>query len=274
VGRKKREKSTDAAKDFFGDSDIDWLDDEDERMPVAPPPPPPLSTPPVKTATPLAAGPSEEWAQKVSEAPADKKGLASAPTLIFSSVPTLPPMPSPMQDAPKPTNGGGPPAPSAVETGPLALDRGPLTAPETEEVETVEVARTPGPPPAAPPPEPPESPSSVEPPTAPTEMIPVPASDAEVVLPASMVQSTAEEAHQVYGDALEGQRTDVAPASLRESPGSGPVRVQVPDPVTPGPTLRRATKPPSADRIGVPPRRAPSEPPVLTVQAPSEGMDA
>ena len=48
MGRKKRESKVDAAKDFFGDSDVDWLDDEEERLPVAPPPPPA-----VKTAVPL-----------------------------------------------------------------------------------------------------------------------------------------------------------------------------------------------------------------------------
>src|SRR5687768_816357 len=77
----------DAAADFFGDADVDWLSDEEEaanreRMAVAPPPPPPTV---VRTATPLdgnGAG-TTDWESKVTEAPADPRALANAPTLIF-----------------------------------------------------------------------------------------------------------------------------------------------------------------------------------------------
>ncbi len=89
----------DLEADFFGDSNLDWLSDDDssgelsqETLPVAPPPPPHFD----KTAKPLAE--ESGWANKVIPPP-DGKQLASQPTLIFSSVPTLPPQAAPDLDA-------------------------------------------------------------------------------------------------------------------------------------------------------------------------------
>ena len=146
----------DAAADFFGDSDIGWMEGNDslppvapdklppvppgtelpvqpektgEQLPIAPPPPPPVPAG-QKTATPMLGNTDrDDWSDKVSEAPDELKKLASAPTLVFSSVPTLPPQPSPAAAG----RVSAPSAPPASE-GPIDPDA-PMTidVPVTEE---------------------------------------------------------------------------------------------------------------------------------------------
>lgn len=132
VAKKKTPELTDAAADFFGD-DVDWLDEEEEggTLPVAPPP---ESSVQPQVGTP--GGSSEEaWANRISDAPLDPKHVASAPTLTFSSVPTLPPGPSPLAELPR------------VERSDHAIEDAPTVSDDT-----AEVASSPeeGPPPIGP----------------------------------------------------------------------------------------------------------------------------
>ncbi|HHO50963.1 MAG TPA: hypothetical protein ENK18_08850 [Deltaproteobacteria bacterium] len=82
MAKKKDEK--DATADFFGDSDLDWLDDEDEDS--------------VEAARADRSAPTPG----LSPSPPPPNKLSSAPTLVFSSVPTLPPGPSPLAREPEP----------------------------------------------------------------------------------------------------------------------------------------------------------------------------
>ena len=99
MGKKEEEKKT--AAGFFGDDeDLDWFDEDSEaipvpeseddgpKMPVAPPAP-----------TPFAPATNEKkdsaWDDQVTEAPKPDQISGSAPTLVFSSVPTLPPQQAP-----------------------------------------------------------------------------------------------------------------------------------------------------------------------------------
>lgn len=165
MARKKHDQ--DAAADFFGDGDVDWMSDEEEaangvassppsvppvpasrapdseRLPVAPPPPPS-----VRTATPLDGNIDPNWADKVTDAPADG-GLAGAPTLVFSSVPTLPPQPTPhlSRGEADPDDLATMPM-SAVTPGPGGISV-PLDEPARAQSE-VQMSATPEPPPGRP----------------------------------------------------------------------------------------------------------------------------
>lgn len=96
----KKKGDLDAAADFFGDRDLDWMAEGESvpvpevqpgtEMPISPDvtsEAPPVSTN-QRTSTPLGE-------DRAPVAPADLKRLSSAPTLVFSSVPTLPPQPVP-----------------------------------------------------------------------------------------------------------------------------------------------------------------------------------
>ncbi|MCA9297931.1 MAG: hypothetical protein KDA28_02630, partial [Phycisphaerales bacterium] len=104
---KDKEKIDDLEADFFGDEDLDWLDDDDSEvvekrkaraqldvdqsgrgaLPVAPPPPPIFSG---ESGTVVPRDQKEaEWAKKVTNAPLDPAQLSRAKTLVFSQVPTL-----------------------------------------------------------------------------------------------------------------------------------------------------------------------------------------
>jgi len=151
VGKKDER---DAAANFFGDSDLDWMGEEDasknlppappsvppgtelpvdpektgDQLPVAPPPPPPVPAG-QKTATPKLGDPQgEDWSDKVSEAPEELKKLSSAPTLVFSSVPTLPPQPSPASKGEVSTPSAPPDADEVDPDAPMSID-----VPATEE---------------------------------------------------------------------------------------------------------------------------------------------
>ena len=144
----KETKGKEAEADWFGDSNVDWLADESgglgaaagaggtgeggkpgERVPPSAPPPPPPS---IRTATPLAGNLDDRaWANRV-RPPVDPKLLSNQPTLIFSDVPTLPPMDSPLAAVaapfPDPSPGG-------------SYDEAPVSDadPSLTEAETVEV---------------------------------------------------------------------------------------------------------------------------------------
>lgn len=152
----KKKDDLDVAADFFGDGDLDWMDDgtapggvprvppgsempispesPSEQMPVAPPPPPPVP-PGQRTATPVMGGADAGWSDKVSEAPPDLKKLSQAPTLVFSSVPTLPPQPSPAQRSATP-----PPPPALDDDGPVPTEEA-----SAADAPTVEIDRAPPP---------------------------------------------------------------------------------------------------------------------------------
>ena len=165
----KKDQNRDAAADFFGD-DAEWLGDDTrdsippenevddgdamkvaqgvqgaspvdelgapektgEQIPVAPPPAPPVD-PSIRTATPAPGG--DGWSDKVSEAPKDISNLAQAPTLVFSSVPTLPPQPSPASKPPK-----GPAPDADVDRPPTMEVDEPVEPPDDADAETVEIA--------------------------------------------------------------------------------------------------------------------------------------
>ncbi|MBT3220153.1 MAG: hypothetical protein HN348_13780, partial [Proteobacteria bacterium] len=98
-----KKKDTDLVAGFFGDNDLDWLDEDDsldrevtgDELPIAVPPPPGGNTEPPPTI-------GSDWGNRITEAPKASPGLSSAPTLVFSSVDTLPPMPAPEIEAPPP----------------------------------------------------------------------------------------------------------------------------------------------------------------------------
>ncbi len=175
----KKEQDRDAAADFFGE-DEEWFRDDTrnslppvdpdadalqvapevqqamnvvddlgepektgEQIPVAPPPAPPVD-PSIRTATPLAPS-TGDWSSQVSEAPRDLSSLAQAPTLVFSSVPTLPPQPSPARR----TEAARPQIPDAAQE--VALDpppptmevEQPIEPPDEADAETVEIDHAP-----------------------------------------------------------------------------------------------------------------------------------
>ncbi|MEZ4319768.1 MAG: tetratricopeptide repeat protein [Myxococcota bacterium] len=121
---KDKEEFTDLEADFFGNEDLDWLDDDDSEvvqkkqrraaqldvappdappvkggkpktpkgaLPVAPPPPPPFAGDASGSVVPRDQK-EADWAKKVTPAPTDPRQLANAKTLVFSQVPTLPPV--------------------------------------------------------------------------------------------------------------------------------------------------------------------------------------
>lgn len=113
---KDKDEFDDAEANFFGGEDLDWLDDDSEvvhnrkksppqldvapappraapasgSMPVAPPPPPPFGG---GSGSVVPRDQKEaDWANKVTSAPLDSGQLSRAKTLVFSQVPTLPPI--------------------------------------------------------------------------------------------------------------------------------------------------------------------------------------
>ena len=85
----KKGKDKDVVADFFGD-DVDWLDDEAEDAPGNAPPAPPKAPADVAAAD---ATPSAPAVEAPSAGLGRVAALGNAPTLVFSTVPTLPPTP-------------------------------------------------------------------------------------------------------------------------------------------------------------------------------------
>lgn len=248
-----KKKKDDAAADFFGDDEMDWFDDEDddvdeseekspaepkETLPVAPPPPPPFKPAGADegTVSPLQ---SEDWSNRVSDAPADAKALSSAPTLVFSSVPTLPPM-----DAPDDSELAKAVDVDQTEDEPTAVEpRPPTEEAATEEASADEVAAAIE---AAGPPSDAET-EVVEP-----EPEPAAVEEPQVVESGDDDADEAEDAdsvEEVYGDDLDDQTAQATPlvhshdpAPLRRDPP--PVRVGVA--VQPAASPEPAFTPPSA----------------------------
>ncbi len=210
----KKKNEDDAAADFFGDDEMDWFDDEDdseespapapasedepkETLPVAPPPPPPFKPPGADggTVQPLA---SEDWSNRVSDAPADAKLLSSAPTLVFSSVPTLPPQAAP--DLAELTG--------AAEDGPASELRPDEAATEEATPEEIAAAVEAAGPPSQAETEVIEEADESEP----------PAPDAEEV--------SWPETGEVFGDDLEGQTAEATPLVRSQDPA--PARIEPP----------------------------------------------
>lgn len=280
----KKEEDKDVAADFFGE-DAEWLADDTrnslppqnevsdadalkvapevqqavdsgdelgapektgEQIPVAPPPAPPVD-PSIRTATPASPSNADGWSNQVSEAPKDLSGLAQAPTLVFSSVPTLPPQPSPARKVSTPT-----PSerilvpPSGTE---VAIDHSPAAD--------------------EPPPDAPADPSAappigeLPPPTMEVEtpLEPADAADAETVEIdkqqvghgdlteiAKAPEPPVTESDAVYGDAF----SDDEQAPLVRTSDPSPARVQ-----TPPPAMERSAEPPApapAPRLRYTPR--------------------
>lgn len=154
----KKTRDSDIVADFFGDGDVDWLNDDADEAPPAPArsdeasvaaSPAVPATPPARVA--FEAAPS----------------LGNAPTLVFSAVPTLPPIvensteetavaspPAAAVEAEAPVSPveAQPEAPPALvpETASIAAESVAWAAPE-EEVEVVAVPLVPLPPSATPP---------------------------------------------------------------------------------------------------------------------------
>ncbi len=243
---KKKGEEKDAAADFFGDSDLDWLEDEEddgsstrERLPVAPPPPPPFQGQ-ARTATPLEEAPSE-WRNQP-----DKK-LSSAPTLIFSSVPTLPPGPALFDEAETESV-----PPQGRDPG-VALDaRQPVADIPTSEQPTVEI-------------ELPKLALQAPPPEDVQDSIPT------VLAPNELDDAPGEEAAgEVFGDDLDAQVRVETP--LVRSAEPAPARVAVaPVPVaSPPPKPQPPPEPPPKPRRPAPPaQRAP-----VAAWEPLEGQEA
>lgn len=232
---KKKDTDRNIEADFFGD-DLDWLDDESEQadasrpppsMPVAPPPPPPPPTA-GRTAQPLSPD-QAAWANKVPEGPTDLKSIASAPTLVFSSVPTLPPEPAPdLGTRPEPP--AEPPAPAGE----------PAAEEPAAEEPPAEAAAPPPPEPTAPEGPPTEPPARLDESTAevPTEIAESELPTVEVdTLPtgadsAPPPSSDDDELPEVFGDELDGQDEET-PVVRTHDPA--PARIHVSEPEEPAP---------------------------------------
>jgi len=212
-----KKKKDDAAADFFGDDDMDWFDDDEseegadevsqETLPVAPPPPPPFQ--PTPGPTPLD---QQGWADRVSAAPSDGPALSSAPTLVFSSVPTLPPQIAPDLDGPAPP--ADPPTededePTSVEPKPPEVPAKPSEDVATEEATPEEVAAAveAAGPEATPEPEP-------EPEEVPAEA-PSDAGEPEEPL---TEEAAFPETEEVYGDDFDGQTAEATPLVKTREP--------------------------------------------------------
>ncbi|MCA9493468.1 MAG: hypothetical protein KC621_26235, partial [Myxococcales bacterium] len=244
---RKGKKDNDAELDFFGDSNVDWLSDEEDqtRAPTAPPAPPP-PPPDLVSAVPAAARAGETDFPSPQVDAKDRKALANAPTLIFSSVPTLPPMPSPLPKAPPPP----PPAqhPPASETlSPSPLD--PLVADalgDTEaEMETVEVTHS-------------GIPDAGDQATGPTEMF-------EETGPAELVEgvATIRLAGRPPPPTTEPPLSEDQPTEQFPSEPT-PARVVISGGVTPGPSIRHRATPAGMSRQSPPAARPRTQGPPMT----------
>lgn len=233
-----------AEVDFFGDSNVDWLSDEDERAAAAaraaasvPPPPPPT----LRTATPLAGNLDDRaWANRL-RTPAPST-LSTQPTIVFSDVPTLPPIDSPLDGA---APSSPPPALDLRDRAADAWDEAPISDPEPSmtEAETVEVTHA-------------RALPALDAPTGPTETIQVPG-------PATLLLQSGGRQIAVPTGPVTDPGSD--PGSDGSSDGGGdPVTEQAPRPAA-GPepvdtveTIRLPLQPRPA--AGITPR-APSPPP-------------
>jgi tetratricopeptide (TPR) repeat protein len=231
-----KEKDRGAEVDFFGDSNVDWLTDDDERAAAAraaaasvPPPPPPS----IRTATPLAGNLDDRaWANRVHPA-GDPKLLSNQPTLIFSDVPTLPPMDSPLAPAASPPVVG-------------TFDEAPLSDPDPSltEAETVEVTHA-------------RALPATDAPTGPTETI-------QAAGPATLLLQTAAGEVAIRTGPSTDPGTDGEPASGVDTGGGDAPTEQAPRAAPPAPepvdTVEtvRVPLPPARPRL---PARPPTPPP-------------
>lgn len=221
MAKKKHEK--DAAADFFGDSDLDWLDDEEDDSAEATEP------------------------DKLSPTPIPAHKLSSAPTLVFSSVPTLPPTPSPLAQEPEPPAPSEPlPATVSLSETPPLHDHAvasteadlPLSEQPTIEVEPPFPASRPAP-----------GPQEAQPAVATVE---IEEDEYEVFGSTSGAQTT--EAQAPEAQAPEAQAPEAPEAALEPVPEPSPVP-------PPSPEQETTMADPTADDNAEPPAASPQPPP-------------